>query len=175
MKSIDRLIETLSLILQVLIVGLVLAFLRHNHRWIYYPVKWFVTFLVSLMLTILGFAAFKLIFGVSEVWFSQLMYDIGTSTNLFAATSWFTAWLILFGSFVTSVIDTAIYYIEQQIFCGEIYRFDEKNKLTTHTENLWNPTFSQSLFWNIYGLGMFVFLVYKLLTHEGTSLFNIWS
>ena len=77
-----RLIETLSFFLQLLIVGLVLAFLRHNYRWIYYPVKWFVTFLVSFMLTIIGFAAFKLIFGVSEVWFSQLMYDIGTSTNL---------------------------------------------------------------------------------------------
>lgn len=175
MKPINRFFELLSLLLQALIVGIVLAYLRHNYRWLYYPVKWFVTFWICLFVTIIGFAAFKLLFGISEKWFSQLMYDIGTSTNIFGASVWFTAWLGVVGSFITSGVDTAISYIEQQLFCGTISRFDDSNRSTTQTIYSWNPNLVQSFFWNVYGLFVFVFLAYKLLTHQGTSLFNIWE
>ena len=103
------------------------------------------------------------------------MYDIGTSTNIFGASVWFTAWLGVVGSFITSGVDTAISYIEQQLFCGTISRFDDSNRSTTQTIYSWNPNLVQSFFWNVYGLFAFVFLAYKLLTHQGSSLFNIWE
>lgn len=160
------------MLLQLLIVGLVLAFLRHNYRWIYYPVKWSITLLISIMLTIIGFSIFKLVFGVSEVWFSELMHNLGSSQNLF----WSGIWFISIGSFVTTVLDNIISHIEQQIFCGEVYRFDKDNRpIHQPIQHVWNPSHTQSLFWNIYGLSVFTLVVYKLVTHQGTSLFNIWS
>lgn len=174
MKIIDKIINTIAMLLQALIIGIILAWLRHKHRWMYYPIKWFLTFLLSMFITFAGLAAFKLIFGISEKWFSQLMYDIGTSTNIKMAVVWFTSWLVVVGSFVTIFIDWAIYGIENFLYSQENYVKDKNGRYVIQREQAWTPTLGQSLVWNVYGLTAFVFFTYKLLTHQGTSLFNIW-
>jgi hypothetical protein len=169
MKFLDKIANTLAFILQVIIVGLVLAWLRHNQRWIYYPIKWFATMIMCLMLGAFGLVVFKLgseILGIStSEWFSQLMYDIGTSTDLKKAGFIFGASLLIMGSFVGAFIDTVIYYIELTIFSGQITRYDPQKKdvVITNSE-AWNPTLSQSLMWNLYGFTVFITIWYRILT-----------
>lgn len=169
MNFLDNLAKTISFILQVIIVGLLLAYLRHNHRWLYYPIKWFVTMVMCLMLGALGLAAFKLgteIIGVSiSEGFNQLMYDIGTSTNLAKAGVIFGIALLIMGSFVGAYVDTIIYYIELTLFSGEVTRYDPaKNNIVTTSSSAWNPTPAQSLAWNLYGFAAFLFVWYRILS-----------
>ena len=169
MNFLDNLAKTIGFILQVIIVGLVLAYLRHNHRWLYYPIKWFVTMVMCLMLGAFGLVVFKLGaevlgIGISEG-FSQLMYDIGTSTNLAKAGFIFGFGLLIMGSFVGSFLDTIIYHIEATLFSGTIMRYDpvKRNTITT-TSVAWNPTVNQSLLWNLYGFAAFLLVWYRLLS-----------
>lgn len=169
MNFLDNLAKTISFILQVIIVGLVLAYLRHNHRWLYYPIKWFATMIICLMLGAFGLVVFKLgaeIIGVSiSEGFNQLMYDIGTCTDFTKAGIIFGLGLLIMGSFVGSFFDTIIYYIEATLFSGTITRYDPVRKNTTTTTSVaWNPTADQSLLWNLYGFAAFLLIWYRLLS-----------
>jgi hypothetical protein len=169
MNFLDNLAKTISFILQVIIVGLLLAYLRHNHRWLYYPIKWFVTMVMCLILGAFGLVVFKLgaeILGISiSQGFNELMYNIGTSTDLRKAGIIFAAVLLVMGSFVGSFLDTVIYHIEATLFSGTVMRYDPVKKDTiTTTSVAWNPTADQSLLWNLYGFVTFILIWYRLLS-----------
>lgn len=148
-----RLIDTITFILQCIIVGLIFAYLRHNFRLIYYPLKWFLTMIMTLMLLSFGLVVFKLLndivfgSGSSLEWFSKLMYDIGTSHDLLKAGLIFATALLVFGTPVRIFIDRVIYQIELQIY-----------------GSVWTPTPSQNFWWNLWGFGLFVLLWCRLLT-----------
>lgn len=148
-----RLIDTITFILQCIIVGLIFAYLRHNFRLIYYPLKWFLTLIMTLMLLSFGLVALKLLndivfgSGSSLEWFSELMYEIGTSHDLLKAGLIFATLFLIFGTPVRIFIDKVIYQIELQIY-----------------GSAWSPTPSQNFWWNLWGFGLFVLLWCRLLT-----------
>ncbi len=124
---------------------------------------------MCLMLGALGLVAFKLgaeIIGVNiSEGFNQLIYDIGTSTDLAKAGVVFGIALLIIGSFVGAYVDTIIYYIELTLFSGEIMRYDPtKNDTITTNSPVWNPTPAQSLAWNLYGFAAFLFVWYRILS-----------
>jgi hypothetical protein len=148
-----RLVDTITFILQCIIVGLIFAYLRHNFRLIYYPLKWFLTMIMTLMFLSFGLVVFKLLndiifgSGSSLEWFSKLMYDIGTSHDLLKAGLIFAITLLVFGTPVRIFIDKVIYQIELQIY-----------------GSVWSPTRSQNFWWNLWGFSSFVLLWFRLLT-----------
>jgi len=171
MKFLDNLANALAFVLQVIIVGLVLAYLRHSVRWLYYPLKWIVTIIMSFMLGALGLAAFKLItdllFGTGAACdgFSNLMNFMGSQNHFVESATYFIVTLLVVGSFVGSYVDTVIYYIELSLFSGPVMRYDPVLKDTvTTTSQVWNPNVAQSLLWNLYGFGIIIFLWFRLAT-----------
>lgn len=171
MKFLDNLANALAFVLQVIIVGLVLAYLRHSFRFLYYPLKWIVTIIMSFMLGALGLAAFKLItdilFGVGSSCggFSNLMHFMGSQNHFVEASTFFILTLLIVGSFVGSFVDTVIYHIELTLFSGSVMRYDPVLKDTvTTTSQVWNPNAGQSLMWNLYGFGVIMFLWFRLAT-----------
>jgi len=171
MKFLDNLANALAFVLQVIIVGLVLAYLRHSFRILYYPLKWIVTIIMSFMLGAFGLAVFKLttdiLFGsgAANDGFSDLMDFMGSQNHFVEASTYFILALLIVGSFVGSFIDTVIYYIELSLFSGPVMRYDPvlKNTITT-TSQVWNPNAGQSLLWNLYGFGIIIFLWFRLTT-----------
>lgn len=171
MKTIDKLANAIAFILQVIIVGLVLAYLRHSYRWLYYPLKWITTIIMSFMLGALGLVVFKLttdlLFGTGATseGFSNLMDFMGSQNHFVEASTYFILALLIVGSFVGSFIDTVIYTIELTIYGGSVMRYDPVLKDTvTTTSPVWNPTAWQSLAWNLYGFGIIIFLWFRLAT-----------
>jgi len=171
MRFLDNLANSLAFILQVIIVGLVLAYLRHSYRWLYYPLKWITTIIMSFMLGAFGLAVFKLttdiLFGTGSTteWFSNLMNFMGSQNHFVEASTYFILALLVVGSFVGSFIDTVIYHIELSLFSGPVMRYDPvlKDTITT-TSQVWNPTIGQSLMWNLYGFSVIIFLWFRLTT-----------
>lgn len=171
MKFLDNLANALAFVLQVIIVGLVLAYLRHSFRFLYYPVKWILTIIMSFMLGAFGLAAFKLITdilfgtGASCEGFSNLMDFMGSQKHFVESATYFIITLLVVGSFVGSFIDTVIYHIELSLFSGPVIRYDPvlKDTITT-TSQVWNPNIGQSLLWNLYGFGIIIFLWFRLAT-----------
>ena len=172
MKSIDKLANAIAFILQVIIVGLVLAYLRHSFRWLYYPLKWITTIIMSFMLGAFGLVVFKLstdlLFGsgATNEGFGNLMDFMGSANHFAEASTYFIIALLIVGSFVGSFIDTVIYNIELTIYSGSVMRYDPVLKDTvTTTSAVWNPTKWQSLAWNLYGFGIIIFLWFRLATN----------
>jgi hypothetical protein len=171
MKFLDNLANALAFVLQVIIVGLVLAYLRHSFRFLYYPLKWILTIIMSFMLGAFCLAAFKLITdilfgsGSTNEGFSNLMDFMGSSNHFVEASTFFILTLLVVGSFVGSFIDTVIYHIELTLFSGSVMRYDPVLKDTvTVTSQVWNPNAGQSLMWNLYGFGVIIFLWFRLTT-----------
>jgi len=54
--------------------------------------------------------------GTSLEWFSQLMYDVGTSTELFKAGLIFSVLFFIIGTPVSMFVDKVIYYCELAIY-----------------------------------------------------------
>lgn len=171
MKFLDNLANALAFVLQVIIVGLVLAYLRHSFRFLYYPVKWILTIIMSFMLGAFGLAVFKLttdiLFGSGSTneGFSSLMDFMGSSNHFVEASTFFILTLLVVGSFVGSFVDTVIYHIELTLFSGSVMRYDPVLKdVVTVTSQVWNPNAGQSLMWNLYGFGVIMFLWFRLTT-----------
>jgi len=171
MKFLDNLANALAFVLQIIIVGLILAYLRHSFRFLYYPVKWILTIIMSFMLGAFGLAVFKLITdilfgsGSTNEGFSSLMDFMGSSNHFVEASTFFILTLLVVGSFVGSFVDTVIYHIELTLFSGSVMRYDPVLKDTvTTTSQVWNPNAGQSLMWNLYGFGVIIFLWFRLTT-----------
>ncbi len=163
MNFLKGLINTAGQVLEYLFILTLLAILRHTFRWVYYPVKWFVATVLALGLSAILVVAFKLLFGISEAWLGDLMYNIGTSTNITGAGIVFIIWLLVFGSYTNYILGNIVLMAE-----GMLYGTNNVTRLTT----------KQSILWNLYGMVVYVLVFFKVISiglSGQTSLFGIWS
>jgi len=163
MNFFKSIINAAGQLLEHLLVLTLLAVLRHNFRWAYYPIKWFVSTILALGLSAILAVVFKLLFGVSEAWLGDLMYSIGTSTNIAGAGIVFVVWLLVFGSYTNYILSDIVLLAE-----GMLYGTGNVTKLTT----------KQSILWNLYGVVVYVFVFFRIINigiSGQTSLFGIWS
>ena len=163
MNFLKGLVNTAGQLLEYLFILTLLAVLRHNFRWVYYPVKWFVATILALGLSAILVVAFKLLFGISEAWLGDLMYNIGTSTNIAGAGIVFIIWLLVFGTYTNYILGNIVLMAE-----GMLYGTNNVTRLTT----------KQSILWNLYGMVVYVLVFFKVISiglSGQTSLFGIWS
>jgi hypothetical protein len=163
MNFFKSLINAAGQLLEYLFILTILAVLRHNFRWVYYPIKWFVSTILALGLSAILVVVFKLLFGISEAWLGDLMYNIGTSTNIAGAGIVFVVWLLVFGSYTNYILSDIVLLAE-----GMLYGTGNVTKLTT----------KQSILWNLYGVVVYVFVFFRIINigiSGQTSLFGIWS
>lgn len=159
MKFFENLANALATILQALLFGIFLAFLRNKCRWLYYPLKWITTTAVCFMLGAFLLVIFKLGCEILGIKISGSgVVDVLSSGGL----TGMVVWLLVMGSFVTSYIDFIIFLIEKTLFGGSFWVDVSTGKVVDVTPQVWNPTAAQSLFWNLYGFGIIIFLWFRL-------------
>jgi len=170
MNTIDRIANFLGNLLQILIIGWLLAWLRNKHRWVYYPLKWFFTLILTLQALAIIFYVLliaSVFLGVKNYFSDDIkdfLYFAGNYRNLGTAGFYFLIGFYILGSIVGNFFDKVIFLIENWLYSGDQYNFDLKTGKVNITNNtkVWVPTPMQSFWWNLYGFVIFNLFLYRI-------------